>query len=206
MIDILIPSLGKRDLTKVINNIHESTDNEHTVTVIFEPDTALEELPDANIVLKECGSAAKAVNYGFKLTKEPYFIFWNDDFNAQPHWDTEALKKMSDTVSVVAINDGNPNEVQWGTICLVKRDYINDHGGTENKGEVFHEGYGHWYVDSEFWERAMTRKMADTAPESVIIHEHPVFDQSINSSTYQRPGKSIERDSQLYVERRREYT
>lgn len=185
-LDILLPTSGERDLEPVLKNIGETTDNPHKVTVITEGD-----------------SPAKAVNIGFRKTKAPYFIFWNDDFKAHPHWDTKALEKMTDGISVVAINDGDPRQTtQWGTITLVRRSYVDDYGGTENKGEVLHEGYKHNFVDTEFWQRAAARRVVEIAKDSLVEHLHPAFGKGDPDSGYQKSGDTMAQDAELFARRK----
>lgn len=203
MIDILIPSLGKRDLPALLENIKETTETPYHVFFICELKPHVPTVEGATMMYGRFGSPAKAINYAFKHTIQPYFLFGNDDFKFTKGWD-KALDKMDDRVSVVALNDGDPRgETQWGTITLVKREYIDEQGGTENKGEVFHEGYLHNFVDTEFWHRAVSRNVADIAPDCKIIHEHPAFGFPHNHHKGAEQG--FEQDAQLFTERQRQW-
>lgn len=205
MLDILLPAKRSKKLKTVAESIKETTRTPYLLTfIIEEEDTETVKSAEGlgDVLTGTFGTPAKAINYGFKKTNHPYFIFANDDFVFQPNWDTNAFAKMTDGKSVIAINDGSPSP-QWGTITLSRRSYVNDHGGTENKGEVFHEGYTHNYVDTEYWERATQQNVTDVAPDSVIIHEHPAF--GYEADTVHKKPKNTERDSQIFMERRRQY-
>lgn len=210
MIDILIPTYHRGEkLRELHHNITDTTTESFMVYYIAE--TGDTTLPDINTWEKclamrgEYGSPSKAVNKAFKASRNPYFIFANDDFKFTPEWDAKALEKMSDGVSVVAINDGDPRGTpQWGTITLSRRSYVNDYGGTEKKGEVFHEGYIHNYVDTEYWHRAEARGVTAIAPDAVIIHQHPAFGFKADD-THRKQGDSMAHDSALFSVRRRQW-
>lgn len=153
---------------------------------------------------KEYPSYAKAANAGVKETTEPFIFVANDDFVFHPNWYEKAKEKMSDKVKVVGMNDGSP-EPSYTTIFLVKRKYIDEEGGTFDKGPgvMFSEDYNHFYTDTEFCELARIRNVMDISPESLVEHLHPAFNKGIPGENYAKPG--MERDSQIFMERRRQY-
>lgn len=215
MIDVIIPTKGRyHKIPSICENLENTTDGEYKLTFVIEDDDEDTErvceqhknIYHFDIIKGKFGSPAKAVNEGFRKTSEPYFIFGNDDFKFHPHWDTKALSKMTDGISVVAINDGDPRgEPQWGTITLSRRSYVNDYGGTEHKGEVFHEGYSHNFVDTEFWERAASRGVTAIAKDSLIEHLHPAFGKGTGDGGYEKSGNTMNDDMMIYVRRRNEW-
>lgn len=208
-IAIYIPTLGRDDkLPDLVENIHKTTNNDawyHIYFICEKGHDAAKKLEGKHVTVftGDFGSPAKAVNYAFTKTSEPYFIFANDDFKFHQNWAFNALSKMTDGISVVAINDGDPRQTtQWGTITLVKRSYIDDPGGTENKGEVFHEGYKHNFVDTEFWQRAAARRVVEIAKDSLIEHLHPAFGKGDADGGYQKSGDTMAQDSELFAQRK----
>lgn len=208
-LDILLPTLGRSDkLAVVAENIKSTTTTPYTLYFICESSDAKScEAAEKNGTLLKggFGSPAKAVNFAFIKSDSPYFIFANDDFLFHKDWDKKALAKMTNGVSVVALNDGNPQEPQWGTITLSRRSYITNVGGTENKGEVFHEGYGHAFPDTEFWERAKSRGVTAIAEDSLVEHLHKAFGKGEEDALHHRQLAHFPADQALYKERSQQW-
>ncbi len=104
-----------------------------------------------------------------------------DDLDFEPGWDLNALALAERThAGVVGTNDDANPLVKRGkhaTHPLVSRDYIDTVGGTwhDGPGVVYHEGYGHQYVDTELCMAAMQRGEWAFCHTSVVRHLHPFY-------------------------------
>ena len=148
-----------------------------------------------------------AVNVGVKTSTEPLIAIVNDDVRFHDGWWEALCSVDTPTVSVIATNDLSPHTA-GGDACtqpVVKRDYIETHGGAWGEpGVAMHEGYVHNFSETELYDLARYRGVAAHAPDCIIEHVHPDWGKAEEDDTYRvgskRPG-GWEHDHALYVER-----
>lgn len=167
------------------------------------------------------GDFARKVNAAFRISKTlygagpPEFIFQAaDDVRFEPGWDVEALRVAEATgAGVVGTNDqANPLVVagRHSTHSLIRCSYVDECGGSlDGPGVVFHEGYGHQYVDNELIELAKHRGCYAHALRSVVRHDHPFFAprrsraDALMDDTYRKGQSTSVADRKLWLQRRR---
>jgi hypothetical protein len=127
----------------------------------------------------------------------------SDDIDFHPAWDTNALRRMKGQIGVVATNDMANRQVirgEFGTHCLISRDYINRFGGTGDRepGVVLYEGYDHNYVDRELCDVARRRRRYAFAHNAVVKHRHPHWRTAKWDDTYMKGTARFKEDQLLY--------
>lgn len=205
MIDILIPTYKRAaKLQRVVDNIREVSGTPHRILFIYETDD--EESKDAALA---CGADAalnpwepsfsNALQTGYEVTKNPFFLPANDDFDFQQGWDIAALDAMADpAVQVVGIADGAGS---CTAITLIRRSYIETQSGViDMPNRVFYP-YNHNYVDTEFAATAKARGVLKEVPESVIVHMHPCWGLSDFDATYTKNQQTMSADGATFNSR-----
>lgn len=165
------------------------------------------------------GTWARKINLGFRVTTEPFVFLAADDLRFHHGWLTEALRVMHELppvmlipeTCVVGTNDlGNQRTYDHAvagyphsTHSLVRRSYIDEQGGTMDKGPgvVLCEEYPHEYADDELVETAKTRVVYAHADRSVVEHLHPIYGKAQHDGTYAL-GQSRTRDARRIFQRR----
>lgn len=216
MISILIPSYGRPDRIKaVVENASANTTYSHEIIVIVEESEyhayADNLSPTACRVLvnQRSKNYAGAMNTAIAHANGHHFFFAADDLNFHPQWDDEALKVMAalDTIMVVGTNDLLNGYVLAGlhaTHYLVDRQYIWQTGGVVDgeKGHALFEGYTHNFTDTEFIGTAKARAVFAPCLSSIVEHNHFSVGKSAKDATYDKGYLDIQKDSDLYHERR----
>ena len=154
------------------------------------------------------GDYSKKINEGFRLTDSDYILNGADDIEFAAKWDTIALNMMRGRVRVVATNDKANRQVmrgEFGTHCLISREYINTRGGTysQEPGVVLYEGYDHNFVDRELCDLAKSRRAFAFASRSIVRHRHPLWRTASWDPTYRKALKEFTADQRLFAERSR---
>ena len=148
-----------------------------------------------------------AVNAGIEGSEEPLIAIVNDDVKFHDGWWEGLQKVLTPVISVIASNDLSPHTASGDacTMPIVKRDYIELHGGAWGEpGVAMHEGYWHNFSETELFDLARYRGVAVFAPECVIEHLHPDWEKGEIDDTYRAGSKRYggwEHDQALYVER-----
>lgn len=209
-IAVIIPTFKRpQTLEKLMENIHTNTSTKHTIYFVVEPDDqesidTVTKLNQKLLLNKYPGSHTGAANTAYEETTEPFFIIANDDFNFTTGWDTEAFKAM-EGFSVVGLNDGFSQG--YTQITLVRRSYIQEQSGVvDDPNTLYHRGYHHNYVDTEFSETAKKRGVFTICPESIVEHLHYSYGKSKMDETYQKTTSRVNQDSALYASRRHLFT
>lgn len=191
MIAIVIPVLGRPErAAPLIASIHSSTKIPYRVFFVLSPgDEAAQAYEQAFGFRKTVtwepgpGDFARKMNFGFRLTDEPFVFCGATDLTFTPGWDVEALRVAEASgAGVIGTQDGANPAVKKGkhsTHPLVRRSYIENQGGTvDGSGEIYCELYDHQCVDNELIETAQSRGQWAFAPGSLVRHHHPFYDRS----------------------------
>lgn len=158
------------------------------------------------------GDFARKINYAFSRLKAPWMFQAADDVEFVEGWDVNvlAVATREEQPGVVGTNDdGNPT-VKAGrhaTHILFRRSYVEEQGASmDGPGVVFHEGYGHQWVDTEVVELAKLRCQWAFAADSIVRHLHPFWDKAVAMDDTYRKGQSTSAaDKALYRERARSF-
>ncbi len=207
MIGIYIPTIGRpTKLAPLSSNIHEVTKLPHEIFFILEPDDeeskkAVMETKEKYLISEKAGSHTGAANTAYRKLNHPYFIVANDDFWFHSDWDTKSMEKMNDTTHVVGLSDYYTK--RYHTIFLIKRSYIKEQSGVMDKPDtLFHEGYHHNYVDTEFFKVAERRGVFTPCPGSIVEHRHYGFQKSPFDKIYEKSNLTSALDLEIYNSRK----
>jgi hypothetical protein len=214
VIDILVPVLSRPANAQPLVDSLAASGADATVTFVCTSGDGAQisacDATGANVLVAawEAGSGdfAKKINLGFLCTETEYVFMGADDITFTPGWDTQALKMMRGRIGVVATNDKANRQVmrgEFGTHCLIRRSYINEHGGTfdEDPGVVLYEGYDHNFVDRELCDVARRRRAFAFARESIVAHRHPLWRTASWDPTYRKALARFSEDQRLYMAR-----
>lgn len=130
------------------------------------------------------GDWARKINAGYRHTTEPLIFTGADDLLFHPGWFEAATAKLGPGVGVVGTNDMcNPRVMrgEHATHFLVTREYADKQGTLDGPGAVVVECYVHEYVDTEAVGTAKKRGSWIFAVDSVVKHQHPLCEESIDS-------------------------
>lgn len=218
MIVVVVPVLGRPgNAARVAESLATSTVTPHRLVWVCSPGDTEQvlacEQAGGEILMAHWepgpGDFARKINHAFRRTEEPWLFQAADDVEFTPGWDVEALRVgMESAAGVVGTNDqANPLVKRGGhaTHSLIRREYVDEHGGSwDGPGTVFHEGYGHMWVENELVELAKRRGRWAFASGSVVRHRHPIFDRTVKrDATYRRGEVTARKDAALFRERRR---
>ena len=216
MIDIIVPCLNRPPNAKPLVDSLAASNANAQITFVCTVGDRLQikacEATGANLLVVDWkagpGDYARKINWGFTHTESDYVFNGADDIDFKVGWDATALRQMRGRVGVVATNDKANRQVmrgEFGTHCLISRDYIDTHGGTFDgtPGVVLHEGYDHNFVDRELCEAAKRRRAFAFAPQSVVYHHHPLWRTAKWDPTYRKALSRFRDDQTLFLERSR---
>jgi hypothetical protein len=226
MIDILIPVLGRPHRPQALtDNISNATTVPHRIWLLISPEEIDVYLystanPHTVILKINCGhdnQYPRKINEGYRLSDQmsavhfPYVFNASDDLEFTPGWAEAALAEMAKNygntaTNVVATNDRANSQVKkglFGTHCLIRRSYIDEHGGSlDGPGTVFSEAYDHNFVDRELCHLAQHRGVYAYAKNSVVRHRHPLHDSHVRmDATYTKGLKNFHADQLLFFKR-----
>lgn len=159
MIDIIIPTIRSEEkLLKTLVSLAENSTYPHIIHIV-----------------REGKSYAEAVNLIYSKLTQPFFFLASDDVVFYPNWDFEIMKVMNEDWDVVGTNDLHNPEVLAGvhaTHFLVRKEYIENTGGTIDKSYPVLYNYRHNYCDTEFIETAKVRGAFTPCLTSIVEHIH----------------------------------
>jgi hypothetical protein len=84
----------------------------------------------------------------------------------------------------------------------VNRDYW-ECGTIDERNLVCHEGYRHWFVDTELVETARVRGTYAHAHDALVEHFHPIYRGAEMDDTYRLGQSFVPQDRRLFMRRRR---
>jgi len=216
MIDVLVPVLGRPENAKPLFDSLSASGADAKLTFVCtggdKPQIRACEETGVNVIVVKWpaghGDFARKINEGFRQTDGDYLFMGADDIEFAAKWDTIALNMMRGRVRVVATNDKANRQVmrgEFGTHCLISRDYINTQGGTysQEPGVVLYEGYDHNFVDRELCDVAKSRRAFAFANRSIVRHRHPLWRTAEWGPTYRKALAEFSADQRLFAERSR---
>jgi len=147
------------------------------------------------------GDYARKINAAVAATDEEWFFTAADDVCFCRGWAEEALKIAEQTsTQVIGTNDLARRVHQYATHFLVNRAYV-ALGTIDEPGVLFHEGYDHNYVDTEFIGTAKARGLYAYARNSRVEHLHPFWKKAPTDATYALGRKHVGQDAKLFRRR-----
>lgn len=219
MILVAVPVLERPHRAKLVADaVHSVTTTPHRVVFFCTPGDELEIeacheacLEDDCVVIMdrgaEPGDYARKINFAFRvlLPHEQWVFTGADDLCFCPEWDTRALACASTSHKpVIGTNDLGNDRVMRGdhsTHSLVHRNYVEQWGTCDERGKLYHEGYGHWFCDDEMVHTANVRGAFIACRESEVPHLHPIWGKGENDAVYEKGQASLWDDKALYEER-----
>jgi hypothetical protein len=190
--------------------VYAVCDNEDTETIKAWQENGARKLllPRSNDI-KSPGTFAEKINYGFRLTKEPWVFAVGDDVRFRAGWLDHAQFVAGDKFDVIGTNDLGNARVMAGehsTHLLIRRSYVDTVGaGWDGPGIVAHAGYLHNFVDDEIVTAAKQHNVWAMAMGSRVEHMHPFWSKSDFDDVYRLGASSVDADKKLFTERLHAY-
>lgn len=152
------------------------------------------------------GDYARKINTGAALTKEPWLFTAADDVAFHRGWADAAVDfAVANDLRAVGVNDrgrwSSRHKIPPATHFLVHRSYF-EQGTADEPGAIFHTGYDHTYVDTEFMETAQRRGEYGFCADAVVEHLHPVWRKGHRDEVYKLGALHTKEDFRLYLSRR----
>jgi hypothetical protein len=163
------------------------------------------------VVGRQPGDYARKINEAVTLTKEPWIFTGADDLAFRSGWAEAAIAFAEKKgVRAVGVNDLG----RWATRrgdkpsphFLVHRSYVEERGTADQPGLLFHEGYDHNYVDTEFLWTAVARGEYGHCADAVVEHLHPVWRKGRRDEVYTLGQRQARRDHRLFQNREKLWT
>lgn len=205
---IYCPTFGRpHEIKRVADDLKKYTKTPYTLYFGLEPGDveSIRACDGYNIVFNNgnpCYSDALQAIY--EATKEPYFLWANDDFHFTDGWDVEPMK-LIESYGVVGLHDSNPH-TRYFSISLVNRKYIEDQSGVIDMPNRVLYPYSHNYVDDELTETAQSRGKWTFHAGECIIHKHHSFawlpDRPEVDDTYRKNDTHLGEDTRTFSSRR----
>ncbi|MEM7145810.1 MAG: glycosyltransferase family A protein [Verrucomicrobiota bacterium] len=218
---VLIPTFGRAQrVSNLVANIKDTTPEDHEIYFIIEKHddetVAAVEAADAKPIFNPGGpSYASCINAAYNETSEPFFFLGADDLSFTPGWLSEALKPMDDSkIGLVGSRDPNAEFSDHPTHYLIRRQYIDDHGGCLDSSKLNGDApvlfpYHHNWTD---WECVITAKVRDAyafSENCIVNHIHPGWDayghiredHELYDQTYAKANKYADEDWNTLIER-----
>lgn len=162
-----------------------------------------------HLELDRPGTFAEKVNLGYRYSDEPWLFLVGSDVRFWPGWLDHAEAVAGEKFHVVGTNDlGNPQVMrgEHATHLLVRRSYVDQVGASwDGPGVVAHEGYRHWWVDSEIVTAAKQRGVWAMALGSKVEHLHPLWGKASTDEVYELGASFVEGDRALFEARLAEH-
>ena len=204
MIDVLIPVLARpQNAAKVAESL-KVTREPYRLVFICSPNDH-EQIKASRAQAETwvvpwkpgAGDYARKINWAARQTDSEWIFTGADDIIFHADWDEAALR---DGHRVIGTNDLHNPSVKAGTHAthfLIARSWL------EERGEIFHEGYDHWYVDNELVNVARKQGEWGFAADSHVEHLHPHWGLAEPDDTYRKGTRRARQDAALYRSRRR---
>ena len=168
---------------------------------------------DVEIIVNEGpGSYASCINTAYARTDAPFLFMGADDIRFGPGALDVGLERMQDeTVGVVGAFDPLHPKADHSDHYMVRRQYIDVHGGSMDRpGRVLFP-YQHGFTDVELVCVAKVRGSFCFCPEFVVYHDHPgwVYRAAVDESSplfdevYQKGNDAFPEDLQTFAQRSR---
>lgn len=154
---------------------------------------------------RRCGDYARKINLGAALTLEPWVFTGADDVAFEPGWADVAIAFAEKSgLRAIGVNDLGrwaKHKQPPATHFLVARSYLTE-GTADERDVIFHTGYDHNYVDTEFMETARSREAYGYCAAAVVEHMHPVWRKGRRDPVYALGQRHTKEDYNHYLKRR----
>lgn len=151
------------------------------------------------------GDYARKINTAAALTKEPWIFTAADDVHFHPGWADHAVAfAKHKRLRAIGVNDlgrwSSRHRVPPAPHFLVARSYF-ELGTADQPNEIFHTGYDHTYVDTEFMWTASARKEYGYCADAIVEHLHPVWRKGKRDPIYAIGSAKTSTDLRLFRQR-----
>lgn len=160
---------------------------------------------------RQPGDYARKINQAVRLTREPWLFTGADDLAFRAGWAEAAIAfAEAKGFRVVGVNDLGRWAARRGAKpsphFLVHRSYVEELGTADQPGLLYHEGYDHNYVDTEFLWTAVARGEYGHCAEAVAEHLHPVWRKGRRDEVYTLGQRNARADHRLFQKREKLWT
>lgn len=213
---VILPVLGRPDRAAVVHESLRDSEGDVPLRGVFvmnEGDRAtfdvVRALATDYIVIghRRPGDYAIKCNTAAALTEEPWVFTGADDIRFHPRWAERAIEYARlEGKRAIGVNDmgrwadrrGFPHPSPH---FLVARSYIEELGTIDHRGHIFHQGYDHWYVDTEFTATADARGEYGWCSNSMVEHLHPVWRKGHRDAIYTMGARRNRHDHRIFQTR-----
>lgn len=210
---ILVPVLRRpQNVRPLLASIATATPEPHRVIFICNSEdtaelAAIGEVNAEKLVVGRWkpGDYARKINAAYRATTDPLLFLAADDLKFHPGWLSTAISYLNSQIHVVGTNDlGNPRVMagRHSTHSLVTREYVDNHGLIDKRGQVLCELYPHTFTDDEFVQTAQARQMFAHAPDSIVEHLHPNWKKGPWDEVYSMADQSLAPGRRIFRNRR----
>lgn len=157
--------------------------------------------------MRKPGDYSIKINLGITYTDTDWIFAGADDLVFHYGWADEAIRVGEESGKrFVATNDqSNPLVIKGrhATHPLVHRSYIVELGTIDEKRKLYHENYGHMWIDAEATHTAISRDEFIAATRSIVKHMHPIYNRHVQMDDVYRIGMETQvADRELYTQRK----
>jgi hypothetical protein len=154
---------------------------------------------------RRSGDYARTINTAASITSEPWIFTGADDLDFRLGWADAAIEFAEETkFKAIGVNDlgrwASRHKIMPAPHFLVHRSYL-ERGAADEPGVIFHTGYDHNYVDTEFMWTAHARGEYGYCVTAVVEHLHPVWRKGRRDEVYQLGGEKNSQDLRLFRQR-----
>jgi hypothetical protein len=210
LIDVFVPMLGRTECVPgLVSSFRANSSQMDEIHFICSPGTPEIDVcaeTGEDVIVTDWkpgkGDYARKMNLAFHLTSRPFVFLGSSDIEFRSGW-SEAALGFSEVADVIATNDLANAQVkrgQFGTHCLVRRDYVDRQGGSADGG-FMHTGYDHNFVDRELCHLAQYRGVFAFARDSHVAHRHPHWRTAPWDDTYKKGMRNFQQDRRLFLSR-----
>lgn len=152
------------------------------------------------------GDYAIKINYAAAMTTEPWIFTAADDVAFRHGWADRAISFAErEGKRAIGVNDLGRWAGRKGPHpaphFMIARSYIEELGTIDRPGHVFHQGYDHTYVDTEFICTAEARGEYAWCENSIVEHLHPVWRKGHRDAVYIMGTRQTKHDHRLFQSR-----
>jgi hypothetical protein len=205
-IDIWLPTYHRSGkLATVAKNIEKTTKNNFVLYFGVEPDddaswVAALRTGHQVVYNSYAPGYAGAVQTMYEVSKSPFWIHANDDFEFLPDWDVVPLS-MFDAPHIMVVGVREQEHSSFSAVFMARRSYIEKMSGVIGMPNRVLYPYHHNYVDTEFTETAKARGVWAKCDAPCILHKHPGIIGGDKDETYRKNDATVAQDEETFHSR-----
>jgi hypothetical protein len=176
-------------LAEIAKNIEETTKHSFTLYFGLEPDDsasieAAKKTGHKVVINKYEMGYSNTIQSIYEVSKEPFWIHANDDFEFLPNWDEVPVAMFERKDLMVVGIKQTEEDTSFSAICMARKKYIDTMSGVIDMPRRVFYPYHHNYIDTEFTQTAQKRGVWAKCDQFIIKHLHPGLVGGDKDATY----------------------